>query len=160
MSHTVIPPRTGSTYARTRERDMLRVASNIGRYGMHVVHVGEGCDCGDCSAGPLPPDQMFGYTIGLTDLGHPELVVRGLAGPETAALLGRWGDTVLAGQVFDAGHLLCEGAGGPTWELVPVRRPARTLRWADRYYGAAGTGDLSALELIPARRSCPCEVCS
>ena len=160
MSHTAIPPRTGSAYAPTVDRDMLRVAANVERSGMHVVHVGEGCDCDDCAATPLPPDDRFGYTIGLTDLGHPELLVRGLSARETADLLGRWGETVLAGQVFDAGHLLCEGSGGPTWELVPVRRPSRTLRWAGRYYRTSGTGGLTALELIPARRPCPCEGCS
>lgn len=159
MSHTTIPLRTGSLGSPVIDPDMLRVATNIDRHGMHVVHVGEGCDCGDCGAAPLPPDQMFGYTIGLTDLGHPELLVRGLTGRETAGLLNRWGATVLAGQVFDAGHLLCEGSRGTTWELVPVRRPSRTLRWAGRYYGTAGTGGVSALELIPARRPCPCEGC-
>ena len=66
MSHTAIPPRTGSAYAPTIDRDMLRVAANVERSGMHVVHVGEGCDCGDCAATPLPPDERFGYTIGLT----------------------------------------------------------------------------------------------
>ena len=86
--------------------------------------------------------------------------MRGLSARETADLLGRWGETVLTGQVFDAGHLLCEGSGGPTWELVPVRRPSRTLRWAVRYYRTSGTGGLAALELIPARRPCPCEGCS
>ena len=96
MSHTAIPPRTGSAYAPTIDRDMLRVAANVERSGMHVVHVGEGCDCGDCAATPLPPDDRFGYTIGLTDLGHPELLVRGLSARETADLLGRWGETVLA----------------------------------------------------------------
>ena len=69
-------------------------------------------------------------------------------------------DAVLDGLIFDAGHLLCEGAGGPTWELIPVRRPTQTLRWAGRYYRGAGVGLVDALELIPARRPCPCEVCS
>ena len=41
MSHTAIPPRTGSAYAPTIDRDMLRVAANVERSGMHVVHVGE-----------------------------------------------------------------------------------------------------------------------
>jgi hypothetical protein len=74
-------------------------------------------------------------------------------------VLNRWGDSVLAGQEFEAGHLLCEGPGGPTWELVAVRRPSRTLRWAARYYRTSGSGGLSALELIPARRPCPCGAC-
>jgi len=159
MSRTAIPPYARSAATATVDPAMLRVAAAIDRHGMHVIHVGESCDCGDCAAAPLPPDQRYGYTIGLTDVGHPELLVRGLSARETAGLLNRWGDAVLDGEVLDAGHLLREGAGGTTWELVPVRRPSRTLLWAGRYYRAAGTGGLAALELIPARRPCPCEVC-
>lgn len=159
MSRTASPVRTGSAEM-TVDPEMLAVAARIDRHGLHIVHVGEHCECGGCTSAPLPADEMFGYTIGLTDLGHPELLVRGLSGRETARLLTRWGETVLDGQVFDAGHLLCEGSGGPTWELVPVRRPSRLLRWAAGYYRTAGRGGLSALELIPARRACPCEVCS
>ncbi|MFN3602282.1 MAG: DUF4262 domain-containing protein [Dietzia sp.] len=139
--------------------DMALVAATIDRYGLHLVHVGEGCACEDCESAPLPPDQRFGYTVGLTDRGHPELLVRGLGARETAGLLNRWGGCVLDGQVLDAGHLLCEGPDEPTWELVPVRRPSRTLRWAGRYYRTAGTGGLTALELVPARRPCPCDGC-
>ena len=164
MSHTTIPFRPGA--ASVPEVDpgvadpaMRTVAATISRYGIHIVHVGESCGCGGCTEAPLPPDQRFGYTIGLTSLGHPELLVRGLGARETAGVLNRWGGTVLDGEVLDAGHLLCEGAGGRTWELVPVRRPSRTLQWAGRYYRTSGSGGLSALELVPARRPCPCEVC-
>lgn len=154
---TIFPARTGIPRRTGTTDPGAQVASAIERFGFHLVHVGDACDCRDCDAAPLPPDQRFGYTIGLTELGQPELLVRGLSARESAEVLDRWAATVLAGQVFDAGHLLCEGSGGPTWELVPVRNPARTLLWADRYYPAA---ELSALELIPARRSCPCQWCS
>ena len=154
MSHTVIPFRP----ARAAEPDTATIARNIDRFGIHVVHVGEGCDCGDCSASPLPPDQRFGYTVGLSDHGHPELMVRGLRARETAVLLNRWGGTVLDGQVLDAGHLLCEGPAGSTWELVPVRQASRILAWASRYYRASGR-PVAALELIHARRPCPCGGC-
>ena len=156
MSHTIIPSRPGTTAPDA----MSQVTSAIEHHGFHLVHVGGACDCTDCAAAPPPPDQRFGYTIGLTELGQPELLVRGLSARESAALLSRWGTTVLAGQVFDAGHLLCEGSGGPTWELVPVRNPSRSLLWADRYYSAPGSDEVCALELIPARRPCPCEWCS
>ena len=79
----------------TVDPQMLKIAAVIDRYGMNVVHVGEGCDCPVCHEAPVAPEEWFGYTIGLTELGHPELVVRGLGGRETAALLGRWGDLVL-----------------------------------------------------------------
>ena len=155
MSHTVIQFRPVAAI----DPDMARVAATIDRFGLHVVHVGEGCACEDCESAPLPPDQRFGYTVGLTDRGHPELLARGLGARETAAVLTRWGGSVLDGRVLDAGHLLCEGPDGPTWELVPVRRPSRTLRWAGRYYRTTGTGGLTALELVPAGRPCPCDGC-
>ena len=143
----------------TIDPEMLKIAAVIDRYGMHIIHVGEACDCPDCHRRPVTPTERYGYTIGLTELGHPELLVRGLGASDTAALLSRWGDLVLGGEPLDAGHLLCEGPGGRTWELVPVHRPRRTLRWAGQYYGAAGPDEVSALELIPARRPCPCGSC-
>lgn len=161
MSNNAIKSRP----ARLSAPEMMQVATNIDRYGLHLVHVGEGCDCGDCSAEPLPPGRRFGYTVGLTDCAHPELLVRGQGARETAELLNRWGGVVLDGQTLDAGHLLCEGPGGPTWELVPVRRASQVLVWAWRYYctagfeHTAGFDPLSALELIPARRPCPCDGC-
>jgi len=158
MTRTVFPLRTPADYP-VVDPLMTQVATRVERYGFHVVHVGEGCDCDDCSESPVPPEEWFGYTIGLTALGHPELLVRGLGARDTAGILNRWGDGVLDGLHLDAGHLLCEGPGGPTWELVPVRRPAQTLRLAARYYRRAGTDAVDALELIPARRPCPCEGC-
>ena len=154
MNRTEIPLRP----SRTADPGMATVAHSIARVGTHVVHVGEGCDCGGCSAAPLPPDQRFGYTVGLTERGHPDLMVRGLGPRETAGLLNRWAGAVLDGQILDAGHLLCEGPAGTTWELVPVRRATRVLAWASRYYRPSGRS-VAALELIPARRPCPCDGC-
>lgn len=151
MSHTAFA---------TVDPETLKIAAVIDRYGMNIIHVGEGCDCPDCHEVPVTPEGRFGYTIGLTELGHPELLVRGLGARETVALLSRWGDLVLDGEPLDAGHLLCEGPGGATWELVPVHRPSRTLRWAGHYYGSSRAEEVSALELIPARRPCPCGTCS
>lgn len=150
----------------TIDPTMLKIAATIDRYGINIVHVGGGCDCADCRPAPMPVDQQFGYTIGLTDRGHPELLLRGLGSRATAATLNRWGAVVLDGETFDAGHLLCEGPRGTTWELVPVRRPSRILRCAASYYRTAGAGratrpdGVSALELIPARRPCACGSCS
>lgn len=143
----------------TVDPEILKIAAVIDRYGMNIIHVGDGCDCPDCHEAPVAPSMRFGYTIGLTELGHPELLVRGLDARESAALLDRWGALVLDGETLDAGHLLCEGPGGATWELIPVHRPARTLRWAGLYYGPGGVEEVSALELIPARRPCPCGTC-
>lgn len=143
----------------TPDPEMELVARNIDRAGLHLVHVGEGCDCGKCSAQPTPLAEQFGYTVGLTEHGHPELLVRGLGAQETAELLGNWGSTVLAGAVFAEWHLLCEGPGGDRWELMSVPRARRELVWATRYYGRDRIGPHSALELVPTRRPCRCDQC-
>lgn len=140
--------------------DMLTVATNIEQYGIHLMHIGESCDCGMCTAPPLSRKDMYGYTVGLSELGHPELLLRGTGADETIDTLARWGSLVLEGEVLDAGHLLCEGREGTTWELLPVLRPTQSLLWAERFYRHSATVRLSALELIPARRRCPCHSCS
>lgn len=149
----------GPALAGARDPEMERVARNIALHGLHLVHVGEGCDCADCTEPAAPPEERFGYTIGLTARGHPELLVRGLGAQETAELLNRWGRTVLAGDVFEEGDLLCEGPGGPTWELGPVYRQARTLAWATRYYGPDRLRLRPPLELRPSRQPCMCGRC-
>ena len=139
-----------------RDPEMERVAANIADHGLHLVHVGESCDCPDCPEPATPAEEQFGYTVGLTEHGHPELLVRGLGARETAELLNKWGGTVLAGDAFAAGHLLCEGPGAARWELTPVARPAQTLVWAARYFGRDRLGHRPALELVPTRRPCLC----
>src|SRR5699024_2744450 len=157
--------RERGAHQRNQERAWARVpevegvARTIALHGLPLVHVGEGCDCADCTEPAAPPEERFGYTIGLTARGHPELLVRGLGAQETAELLNRWGRTVLAGDVFEEGDLLCEGPGGPTWELGPVYRQARTLAWATRYYGPDRLRLRPPLELRPSRQPCMCGRC-
>lgn len=139
--------------------EMEMVARNIDRSGLHLVHVGESCDCGVCESTPSPLAEQFGYTVGLTEVGHPELLVRGLGAEVTAELLGRWGRTVFAGAVFAPGHLLCEGPGEAAWDLLEVPEAGRELVWATRYYGRDRIGPHSALELVPTQRPCLCEGC-
>lgn len=142
-----------------RDPQMERVAANIADHGLHLVHVGESCDCPDCPEPPIPAVEQFGYTVGLTGHNHPELLVRGLGARATAELLNRWGGTVLAGDAFAEGDLLCEGPGAARWELTPVARPAQTLVWAARYFGRDRLGHRPALELVPTQRPCRCTDC-
>lgn len=142
-----------------RDSQMERVAADIADHGLHLVHVGERCDCPDCAEAPTPPEERFGYTVGLTEHGHPELLVRGLGARETAELLNTWGGTVLAGDAFAEGHLLCAGPGAARWELTPVARPAQTLVWAARYFGRDRLVHRPPLELVPTRRACRCAGC-
>lgn len=142
-----------------RDPDMARVARTIDEYGLHLVHVGELCECADCTSAPSPPEERFGYTVGLTGRGHPELLVRGMDARETAELLNSWGGTVLAGDVFEEGHILCEGPLGRRWELVEAPRPTQTLVWAARYYGRDQLIRRPPLELVPTALPCLCQAC-
>ncbi len=174
MSHNVIPfrprsltPRGRLTAGRLATVTALpavdpawdRVAANIADNGLHLVHVGEGCGCGDCTAEPVPLPERYGYSVGLTAHGHPELVIRGEGARESADLLNRWGSKVLDGATFAEGDLLCEGPGGRRWVLVPVPRTSELLLWATRFYGTAGIRPLTALELLPTRAPCRCARC-
>ncbi|WP_264886065.1 DUF4262 domain-containing protein [Dietzia sp. NCCP-2495] len=156
MTRPAVAARPTVTSPTSTSPELLETAAFIDRYGMNIIHVGRGCRCSGCADTPLTRAQQFGYTIGLSGLGHPELLLRGFGAAETTAILSRWGEVVLDGDTLDAGHLLCEGRGGATWELVPVQRPSRTLHWAARYYSS---GEVDALELIPARRPCSCGGC-
>lgn len=142
-----------------RDPDMDRVALTIEEFGLHLVHVGERCDCAECATAASPAEERFGYTVGLTERHHPELLVRGLAARETAELLNGWGGAVLAGDVFDEGHILCEGPSGRRWELVAVPRPVQELVWAARYYGRDQLGHRPPLELVPLPGPCLCAAC-
>lgn len=130
------------------------VARSVARHGAHVVHVGESCDCPDCASAPLPTASRFGYTVGLTEVGHPELLVRGLGARETADVLTGWAGAVLDGDQLGAGEVLCDGADGPRWELA--RADGRELVWAYTYYGRPAHDPGPALELVPTSRPCRC----
>ena len=129
------------------------------RSGIRLVHVGDRCDCGRCEAPSLPAADRFGYTIGLTGIGQPELLLRGHDSHRTAAVLGRWAEAVAEGDRFAAGHLLCEGPGGPCWRLVPVPDPGATLLWTAHYYRRPRWPAIQALELVATDEPCHCPDC-
>jgi Domain of unknown function (DUF4262) len=72
-----------------RSEYLLNISSSIVRSGFALVPVGfggcsaPGCDCGDDDG------DAWVYTVGLAELGHPELVVLGLA-PVHALQLVTW----------------------------------------------------------------------
>lgn len=154
--------RTGTPVAPVapNPRDLLsgpavQVAQNIARQGVHLVHVGESCSCPGCTADPEPVSARFGYTVGLTEVGHPELLVRGLDARETAEVLSGWSRAVRDGTQLAVGHLLCEGPGGHRWEVLPAN--GRELIWACEYYGRPAHDPGPALELVRTDLPCPCE---
>jgi hypothetical protein len=76
----------------------------------------------------------FGYTVGLTELRHPELILTGRRQPETVELLND-----LAAQVFAGGQALTAGMRIPLQArdvyLVPLEDPREVLRLAGSVYG-------------------------
>nr|WP_255479315.1 DUF4262 domain-containing protein [Quadrisphaera sp. RL12-1S] len=64
----------------------------------------------------------FSHTVGLTRLGHPELLVSGRAPAEARYLLDVLGDEVLAGRRFHVGDLL-QRDPWPSLRLLRVTSP-------------------------------------
>lgn len=61
---------------------LVQTLEKIDRYGWSVVAVGGGpCSCPGCDGGD--DEASFAYTVGMTTLGHPEVITYGLP-PQTA----------------------------------------------------------------------------
>ncbi|WP_343832354.1 DUF4262 domain-containing protein [Glutamicibacter creatinolyticus] len=50
------------------------------------------------------PKRVFGYTVGLTRLGQPEFLVRGISEEDTLIMLNGLARQVLRGEYYDHGH--------------------------------------------------------
>ena len=73
---------------------LLELLELIGRHGWAVRHVG-----GDTANGHAP----FSYTVGLTAMGHPEIVTTGLPFEHAQTFLNEVGADVRDGRRFAAG---------------------------------------------------------
>jgi len=78
----------------------------------------------------------FAYTIGLTELGHPELLAFGLTESSAGALLNALGDRVRAGGIIPSSVLIPPGDVCP-YELAifDVPNPSEILFAAASRYG-------------------------
>jgi hypothetical protein len=85
----------------------------------------------------------FAYTVGLSELGLPELLATGLAPPRATALLNRAADRVLEGHLPAPGEVL-EVAGLPPLEVVMVEHPDAHLYTAVALFGVG----IQALQLV------------
>ncbi|GAB3522542.1 DUF4262 domain-containing protein [Arthrobacter monumenti] len=88
-------------------------------------------------------DTALGYTVGLTELNHPEIVVTGRTMEETYIILRE-----LALMVLDHGHVLDPGMeldlhSRPVF-LAPMMEPAKVLLTARDLYGPS----LSAVQAV------------
>lgn len=95
----------------------------IEQYGWAVRHVG---------AGPEPGEAAFSYTVGLTALDHPEVVIMGMPFDASQIFLNNIGSDVRDGKRFDPGTTTEDltGPGAPVVflsvvedeELVAIRQ--------------------------------------
>jgi hypothetical protein len=76
------------------DRVLAELVGLIERYGWAVRHVGAGAE---------PGEAAFSYTVGLTGLGHPEVVITGMPFDSSQAFLNLIGDEVRQGRRFAAG---------------------------------------------------------
>lgn len=85
---------------------LLAVLDKVEEHGWALVHVGEGCQCAGRDTDDGPP---LTYTVGLTAMDHPELLVHGLPWSEAGPLLNDLGEAVAAGEMlFDGEVETCE----------------------------------------------------
>jgi hypothetical protein len=76
------------------DRFLTDLRGVIDRFGWGVLHVG---------AGPSSAEPRLSYTVGLTDLGHPEVVTVGLPFEAAEKFLNLVGETVRAGSRWEHG---------------------------------------------------------
>ena len=108
----------------TRAEVLDDIAGQIDQFGWSVAGIE-----GD---GSRPP---FAYTIGLTELGHPELLLSGFPPDSAGVVLDGWSDDVAAGHRFQPGDVLNDGHGHRS-AVARIPDPSRlVLAWefyADR----------------------------
>ena len=120
-----------------RDKHEQKALDDVGRYGLHIVHVLE--------EGDLPP---FAYTVGLCHtFAHPEVLVYGL--PKTTAhnLLNHLADQLRKGRKYAAGEICDDLVEGyrVTFRIVPHAKYREHLGWAA---GFNERPDFPALQLI------------
>ncbi|RKS18022.1 uncharacterized protein DUF4262 [Arthrobacter sp. AG1021] len=78
----------------TREQVNAKTNRHIQEYGRSIVYVEA-----DASSG------SYGYTVGLSKVGHPEFLVRGMGPEDTMQMLNGFSESVLSrGEKFGQGH--------------------------------------------------------
>lgn len=134
-----------------------KIEETIEKYGVTIIHIGSGsCDVPGCDHPPEPLEEQFGYTVGLTELGHPELRIDGYTSVETIEILNRTysyiarggeSSRMRPGQTYALGN---EDGTWSTFEIHDIGCPdEEVLRAADYYAEWGWPQPVEALRLIP-----------
>jgi Domain of unknown function (DUF4262) len=89
--------------------DLLRM---VDEFGWAIRHVG---------AGTKPGEAAFSYTVGLTALGHPEVVITGMPFKPAQIFLNNIGSDIRDGRRFEAGTVTEDLAPAPVVFLTVVQ---------------------------------------
>jgi len=116
----------------------LRTERAISEHGVFIHYVG-----GDHES----LATSFAYTIGMTEIGHPELVVLGVPAGTANGLLNEVASRVRAGESLGAGRVVRfdQWSHRVTVEVVP--NPAQILFAANSYYGRPDESSVEAFQL-------------
>ncbi|MCU1616185.1 MAG: uncharacterized protein JWO98_3725 [Frankiales bacterium] len=125
------------------DQEDARLAQLIRAHRWAVQYVGEGDDA---------DEPRFGYTIGLSGLGHPELVVVGLSPEDTHGILEGVAGVVADGRDLVAGELLAfpDRPDGLVVEELP--NPGEVVLGANRFYERPAEYSVPAYQLAWAHR--------
>lgn len=86
------------------DSQLLSILNTIERSTWALVAVTGGrCHC--CTSDQHPPEPPFAYTVGLTALGHPEIIVYGLPTAVAGHILNSLGERIQRGQTFAPGQI-------------------------------------------------------
>ncbi|MFC6713213.1 DUF4262 domain-containing protein [Branchiibius cervicis] len=138
---------TRESWRRRRDSDLR---AKIRTFGFHGAAYRWGCDDPTCTEPHSPVPEQFAYTIGLTERGHPELLVVGLVCGDSVAVLNHLGHGVAAhGDRLAAGEFIDLGAFG-TGALIDVVDSSQQLRVANEFYRLPYLPPVRALQLVVA----------
>jgi hypothetical protein len=127
----------------TFDEVLFHIHGLIERFGWTVVPVGDRLS------------STWAYTIGLVEMDHPELTVKGMPPEMAGRLLNRLGDLILDGRKFRDGQEITVGTRRYRLASVPDRQleNGRFAIWVN-YYGALGPPhpEPRFLEVVPQRQ--------
>lgn len=115
-----------------------RARETIRKFGVCLEYV-----TGDPGGRP----ESFAYTVGLTGLGHPELVVLSLCPRDAGSMLNELAARIRGGQRLRPGQLLEFADWQHRVVVEQLPNPAQVIFAANRHYGRSDEASLPAFQL-------------
>ncbi|MEV6601518.1 DUF4262 domain-containing protein [Actinoplanes sp. NPDC051346] len=120
-----------------RDAGLRQIGETIERLGVYLEFVPQ----------PTPLETCW-YTIGLTDHGHPELILFGLPPDISRPVLHEIAADIIAGRrTYAAGQHADDVLEGHRVQFVAVSEPDRHLPAAAQFYAASGSA-VRALQIV------------